>query len=310
MKIHRLSDPYPKEKTVLTIGTFDGVHLGHQKILKRLTEISNKTGLTPTLLTFFPHPKMVLQPDIQIKLLNTIKERKEILKSFGIEVLVIKTFDRQFADLSAEEYIENFLVQKLHAKCVVIGYDHHFGRKRSAGIEELRKWSEVFQFQVEEISAKDIDEVSISSTKIRRALDSGDVRTANTYLGYDFFITGKVVQGRGIGKTIGFPTANVVVHEDYKIIPKEGVYVVKVKLDDTHFYGMMNIGTNPTVGGNKESLEVHLFDYRGNLYEKTLQIQFIERIRNEIKFNSIDELKLQLKRDRKFAGDLISGMDG
>ena len=309
MKIHRLSDPYPKEKTVLTIGTFDGVHLGHQKIIKRLLELAAKENLTPTLLTFFPHPKMVLQPDIGIKLLNTIEERKEILKSLGIEVLVIKTFDKKFADLSAEEYIENFLVQKLHAKCVVIGYDHHFGRERSAGIEELKKWSEIFQFKVEEISAKDIDDVSISSTKIRRALESGDIETANTFLGYEFFITGKVVQGRGIGKTIEFPTANIVIPEDYKIIPKRGVYVVKVQAENSNYYGMMNIGNNPTVGGKKESLEVHLLDYDGNLYEKTLRIKFLERIRDEIKFDSIDELKSQLHEDFEYTERFIKGLN-
>ncbi|SDB59659.1 riboflavin kinase / FMN adenylyltransferase [Flavobacteriaceae bacterium MAR_2010_188] len=310
MKRHKLSDPYPTNPTVLTIGTFDGVHLGHQKIISRIIEVAKSKGLESTILTFFPHPRMVLQPDVEIKLLNTIDERREILKGFGVETLIIKNFTKEFADYTAEDYVKQVLLDQLHAQYMVIGYDHHFGRRRSAGIEELKQLSEIFDFEVEEISAKDIDDVSISSTKIRRALDEGDVETANSYLGYSFYITGSVVKGKGLGHTINFPTANIQIKENYKLIPKNGVYVVSASTEFGEFFGMMNIGTNPTVGGKKQSLEVNLFNFDENIYETSIKVKFLSRLRDEVKFETLDHLKLQLNSDKKSAQEYIDSIDG
>lgn len=310
MKLHQLSDSYPARATVLTIGTFDGVHLGHQKIISRILEVAKSKNLESAILTFFPHPRMVLQPDVEIKLLNTIEERQEILKSLGIEKLIIKNFTKEFADYKAEDYVKEVLADELRAEYMVIGYDHHFGRRRSAGIEELKDLSKNYNFLVEEISAKDIDDVSISSTKIRRALESGDIETANLYLGYEFYISGKVVKGKGLGHKIDFPTANIHIAESYKIIPRNGVYVVKAVIKDKDFYGMMNIGTNPTVGGETQSLEVNLFDFNKDIYGESIKVKFLSRLRDEVKFESIDHLKSQLNSDKDAAIELIDSKNG
>lgn len=298
MKRFKLSDPYPSEASVLTIGTFDGVHLGHRKIINRLLKIAESKNLRPTILTFFPHPRMVLQPHVEIKLLNTIEERIEILKGLGIEHLVVNEFDKEFADYLAEDYVKEILVDKLNAEQVVIGYDHHFGRRRSAGIKELKELSEIYHFKVEEISAKDIDDVAISSTKIRNALDVGDVSTANAYLGYNFYLSGIVERGRGIGKTIGYPTANIKVQETYKLIPAGGIYIVRIYFEGNSYNGMMSIGTNPTVGGTSETLEVNIFNFNEDIYGSTIKVEFLKRIRAEEKFDSIDSLKAKIANDQ------------
>ena len=226
--------------SVVTIGTFDGVHLGHRKIIKRLVEAAQDSILESAVLTFFPHPRMVLQKEVGIELINTIEERKQILLNTGIDHLIVYPFTKEFSRLSAKEYIEEVLVKKLHAKKVIIGYDHRFGRNRNANIEDLRKYGKEYGFEVEEISKQDVDEVAVSSTKIRKALQEGNIEKANSYLGSHFLLTGKIVKGKGIGKDLGFPTANLKIEEAYKLIPKTGVYVVKAEIDNEEVFGMMN----------------------------------------------------------------------
>ncbi len=291
--------------TVLTIGTFDGVHIGHQKIIKRLVEISEIKNLTPSLLTFFPHPRMVLQKDANIKLINTIDEKKDILKQFGISNLVIKEFTKEFSRLTAEDFVKNILVDHLKAKHIIIGYDHHFGRNRNANIEDLKQFGKDFDFEVEEISKQDINDVAVSSTKIRAALQEGNIKTANTYLGYNFMLTGKVIDGKKLGKTINYPTANLHIEETYKLIPKHGVYIVKSIIDNNTVYGMMNIGHNPTVNGKHQTIETHFFDFNKDLYGQNLKIELLQRLRDEQKFNSVQELQSQLHIDKKNALEFI-----
>lgn len=241
---------------------------------------------------------MVLQSESDIKLLNTIEEKQSVLSNFGLESLYIMPFTKNFANLSAREYVKTVLVDLLNAKHVIIGYDHKFGKGRTADFETLKKYGEEFGFEVEEISVKDVKKVAVSSTKIRTALERGDIHTANSYLGYPFFITGKVIKGKSIGHTIGFPTANILIAEDYKLIPKQGVYVVSTQIDNNTVYGMMNIGNNPTVNGTEQSIEVHLFDINKNLYSNVLKLNFIHHLRNEQKFDSLDKLKQQLHQDK------------
>lgn len=299
----KILDSLPSDfnsKTVVTIGTFDGVHIGHKKIIERLVNTAKKSGLKSVVLTFFPHPRMVLQKDANIKLLNTIEERSNILEQLGLDVLIIKKFTKSFSRLSAEEFVSEILVKQLHAKKIIIGYDHHFGRNRSANIEDLKAFGSQFDFDVEEISAQDINEVSVSSTKIRNALIEGDIKTANKYLGNCFMLTGKVVKGKGLGKTIGFPTANLNVEENYKLIPKQGVYIAKTNINNQIVYGMMNIGLNPTIdSNNKQSIEIHLFNFNETIYKKKLVVELLDRIRDEQKFDSVKDLKIQLQNDKK-----------
>lgn len=292
-----------------TIGTFDGVHIGHQKILKHVVTLAKKQGYIPVVLTLFPHPRMVLQKDDSIKLLNTINERIEILKSFGIEDVIVKEFTKEFANLSAEEYVKNILVDELNTKQIVIGYDHHFGKNRSANIKDLKAFAKQYDFKVEEISAQDIKEVTVSSTKIRNALDKGEVALANSFLGYNFFITGRVIKGKGLGRTIDFPTANIYIKESYKLIPNDGVYVIQSQIENKTVFGMMNIGTNPTVDGKTRSIEVHFFDFNSDIYHTELKIEFLKRLRSEQKFESLDALKLQLKTDKVSALDYIKTLN-
>ncbi|MBO3115448.1 bifunctional riboflavin kinase/FAD synthetase [Winogradskyella sp. DF17] len=290
-----------KPLKVTTIGTFDGVHIGHQKILQRVQKLAESQDYESAVLTLFPHPRMVLFGDESIKLLNTIDERVEILKSFGIKHVIVKEFTKQFANLSADDYVKDVLIDELNSKRVVIGYDHHFGKGRSANITDLKAFSKLYDFEVEEISAQDIEDVTVSSTKIRSALEDGEVNVANAYLGYNFFITGSVIKGNKIGRTIDFPTANIYIEERYKLIPKDGVYVVRSKHNGTVLFGMMNIGTNPTVNGVSKSVEVHFFDFDQDIYGETFKIEFLKRLRDERKFENLEALKLQLKEDMKAA---------
>ncbi|APY08249.1 riboflavin biosynthesis protein RibF [Winogradskyella sp. J14-2] len=282
---------------ILTIGTFDGVHIGHQKILKRVVALAQKENLVPSVLTLFPHPRMVLQKDDNIKLLNTIEERIQLLKNLGIEEVVVKEFTKEFANLSAKDYVQHILVEELNTKQIIIGYDHHFGKNRSANINDLKIFAEEFNFKVEEISAQEIKDVTVSSTKIRNALSDGQIEIANTYLGYNYFLSGDVVKGKGIGRTLDYPTANILIKESYKLIPRDGVYIVKSKIEDTIVYGMMNIGTNPTVSGKTRSIEVHFFDFDKDIYGKKLRVEFLHWLRSEKKFRNLDALKKQLSKD-------------
>ncbi len=289
----------------ITIGTFDGVHIGHAKILNRLIHNAKENGLKSTLLTFFPHPRMVLQKDSDIQLLNTLDEKIKILKAMGLDCLIIHPFTQEFSRLSATEFVRDILVNRLNTKKIIIGYDHRFGRNRNADITDLRAFGGALDFEVEEISAQEIDEVSVSSTKIRGALDEGDIKTANSYLGYHYMLTGVVTKGKGLGKQLTFPTANLFVEESYKLIPKNGVYVVKTELDATEVFGMMNIGFNPTVSGTEKTIEIHFFDLDKDLYGQKLQIDILERLRDEHKFDSLESLKKQLTSDKKNALSLI-----
>lgn len=293
----------------LTIGTFDGVHIGHQKILKRVVHLAKKQGYTPTVLTLFPHPRMVLSRNDNIKLLNTIDERIKLLKDLGIEAVIVKEFTQDFANLSAKDYVKKILVNELNTKQIVIGYDHHFGKNRSANIKDLKDFAKTFNFEVEEISAQDIQDVTVSSTKIRNALNAGKISTANTYLGYNYFISGKVIKGKGLGRTLNFPTANIDVKEAYKLIPADGVYVVKSKIENTIIFGMMNIGTNPTVEGKTRSIEVNFFNFNKDLYDKELRIELLHWLRPEQKFENLEALKTQLNTDMNNALDHINTLN-
>jgi len=301
--------PNLKNKTVVTIGTFDGVHLGHQKIIERLVDVASSNQLDSVLLTFFPHPRMVLQKDADIKLINTLSEKESVLKKLGLTHLVVNEFTKEFSRLTAEEFVREILVKQLNAKHVIIGYDHHFGRNRSANIEDLKRFGKEYNFTVEEISAQDVNEVAVSSTKIRTALLDGDIKTANLYLNYNFMLSGKVIKGKGIGKTIQFPTANIKIAETYKLIPKDGVYVVKSNVDNETVFGMMNIGNNPTVNGTSKSIEIHFFDLDKDLYNQNLKIELLHRLRDEKKYESVDALKTQLKADQSNALEYIKNAE-
>ncbi|MFK5972511.1 MAG: bifunctional riboflavin kinase/FAD synthetase [Flavobacteriaceae bacterium] len=295
-----------EHSTAITIGTFDGVHIGHRKILERLIKNTGSSNLKSTLLTFFPHPRMVLQKDTDIKLLNTIGEKTRILKALGLDYLIVHPFTKEFSRLSATEFVRDILVNSLQVKKIVIGYDHRFGRNRNANITDLRAFGNTLEFEVEEIPAQEIDDISVSSTKIRKALEEGDIKRANQYLGYHYMLTGTVKKGKSLGKKIDFPTANLHIAEHYKLVPKNGVYVVKSKIDGRTVYGMMNIGYNPTVSGTEKSIEIHFFDFDKDLYGDEIQIDIIDRLRDEQKFESVEALRNQLYKDKKTSLSLIS----
>ena len=298
MKIKSTLETYSKKKSIITIGTFDGVHIGHQKIIKRLVDIAKTENLQAVVLTFFPHPRMVLQKGANIKLINTIDEKSKLLESFGINHLVIKEFTKDFSRLTAVEFVRDVLINKLNVKHVILGYDHHFGRNRTANIDDLKEFGEIYDFEITEIIAQDVDDVTVSSTKIRKALENGNIAIANAYLGYNFMLTGTVVKGKSLGKKIGFPTANLKIEETYKLIPKSGSYIVKSKIENNIVFGMMNIGTNPTVNGSEQTVEVHFFDFDSDIYNEIIEIQLLKRLRDEQKFGSVEELKQQLHKDQ------------
>ena len=304
--VQSISNYDKKHPTAITIGTFDGVHIGHRKILERLINDAKKTNLRSTVLTFFPHPRMVLQKDTEIRLLNTIQEKIKILEHIGLDYLIIHPFTLEFSRISSTEFVRDILVNELKAKKIIIGYDHRFGRNRNANIQDLFAFGNTFNFEVEEIAAQEIDDVSVSSTKIRNALINGDIKTANEYLGYNYMLTGVVKKGKGLGRQLSFPTANLFIAEKYKLIPKNGVYVVKSILNGKLFYGMMNIGFNPTVDGSTKSIEIHFFDFNSDLYGQNIQVDIIERIRDEHKFKSLEELKTQLLEDKETSISIIS----
>jgi len=302
---HSISDYKNTESSVVTIGTFDGVHIGHKAIISQLLTASEKEGLTSIILTFFPHPRMVIQEETSIKLINTISEREELLQQTELENLIIHPFTKEFSRLTALEFVRDILVNQLHIKKLIIGYDHRFGRNREATIEDLFEFGKTYGFEVEEIKVQQFGGVPISSTKIRNIILEGDITTANNYLGQPFTLSGKIVSGRGIGKTITFPTANLQVEENYKIIPKKGVYLTQSEIEGKEIYGLTNIGTNPTVGGKHQTIETYFLDYKEDLYHKTIQLKFITRIRDEKVFKNTEELKLAIKEDEVFARDFI-----
>ena len=310
MKIfHSINEFHSDKKTIVTLGTFDGVHLGHTAILKKLTQNTQNETFESTVLTFFPHPRMVLQGKSDLKLLNTINEKIELLEKIGIDNLIIHPFDEKFAELNAEAFVSTILVDHLRVQKIIIGYDHRFGKNRTANIDDLISFGAQYGFEVEQISAQEIDEISISSTKIRTALEEGDIQLANEYLGYSYFLSGTVVKGKQLGRTIGFPTANISLEEDYKLVPQNGVYVVQAEIDSKSIYGMMNIGFNPTVQGKQKTIEVHLFDFDTDIYNRKIQVGILQRIRSEKKFESIELLTKQLEEDRNFSRNYLQNLE-
>ena len=297
---HSIDDFSSFKKNIITIDTFDGVHIGHRKILEKIIHSAQELDCESVVLTFFPHPRMVLQEGATVKLLNTINEKITLLEKNGIDNLIIHPFDKEFSRLTAEEFVKEILVDQLKIQKIIIGYDHRFGRNRTADINDLIHFGKEYGFEVEQISAQEIDDIAVSSTKIRTALAEGTISLANEYLGYNYFFTGTVAQGKQLGRTIGFPTANIIIKEDYKLIPKNGVYLVKSFLKDRLIYGMMNIGTRPTVNGVNQTIEVHYLDFNEDLYNQQLTVEVLEFIRDEHKFDSLDALKDQIQKDKEF----------
>ncbi len=304
--IHSIAEFHCSHKTIVTIGTFDGVHVGHQKILKNLIRTAKEGGKKSVLLTFFPHPRMVLQKEMDLYLLNTIEEKSLLLDEMGLDYLIIHPFSKDFSRLSAIDFVREFLVNKLNTYQLVIGYDHHFGKNREGNIDQLKEYGLLYDFFVEEIPSQDIDEVSVSSTKIRNALLSGNLKTANTFLGYNYMLNGKVIRGESFGSKIGFPTANLEIKESYKLIPKTGVYIVKTEIEHRVIYGMMNIGFRPTLGGKNKTIEVHLFDFKKDIYDEIITVELFYFLRNEKKFDTIEMLSNQLAKDKKNAISFLS----
>jgi len=299
LKIYRSINDFETtgKKTIVTLGTFDGVHIGHKKIIEKLLHAAEIQQCESLILTFFPHPRMVLQEKSEIKLLNTLDEKIKLLENTGLDNLIVHPFDEAFSRLTAEEFVSKILVDKFNIQKIIIGHDHRFGRNRTANIDDLIVFGEQYGFEVEQISAQEIDAVSVSSTKIRHALLDGQVALANQYLGYDYFLSGTIIHGKKLGRTIGYPTANIQIFEDYKLVPKIGVYIVKSIIDQKTVYGMMSIGTNPTVNGSQLSTEVYFFDFNADLYGQNIEVSLLHYIRDEEKFGSIDLLKQALAND-------------
>jgi riboflavin kinase/FMN adenylyltransferase len=285
---------------VVTTGTFDGVHLGHQRIIDRLKEIAQKDKGETVLITFYPHPRMVLFPDDnELKMLNTQEEKAELLEHFGIDHLVVIPFTKQFSRLSSVEFVRDIIANRIGTKKLVIGYNHHFGRNREGSFEHLKEYGPVYGFKVEEIPAIDVDHVEVSSTKIRKALTAGDIRSANASLGYEYSLRGTVVKGRQLGREIGYPTANIEVGDRYKLIPADGIYAVTAESNGEVHKGMMSIGMNPTVNGTHRTIEVNILDFNRDIYGETLKINFKDWLRGEEKFATLEELKVQLGKDKE-----------
>ena len=290
-------------KAVITTGSFDGVHLGHIQIISQLIDEAYQIGGTPVLITFYPHPKQIVQiKDKPLFVLNTPEEKYELLQKMGIENIVVVPFDKTFSELSAKNYIEDFLVKKFNPSLIVVGYDHRFGNNREGNFELLESEGLLNNFQVKEIPEHILKDITISSTKIRTALLSGDIDTAASYLGYQYFFSGVVVKGNQLGRTIGYPTANLKILNEQKLIPANGVYAVDVNIKDKSYRGMMNIGIKPTVGGQTRTIEVNIFNFDEDIYGEEIKITLRKFIRSEIKFDGLELLKFQLKQDKEQAG--------
>jgi len=307
MKIYRSINEYNVDKrSVVTIGTFDGLHHGHQKIFKRVINSSKNKNLSSVVLTFFPHPRIILNKYNDIKMIDTLDEKILHINKIGIDSLIIHPFDKNFSLLSANQFIKDYLVEKLKMKHIIIGYDHRFGKGREASVTDLKNYASDYDFTVEEIQAQEIEKIAISSTKVRNSINNGDLKTTEKYLGRYFNLTGKVIKGDGLGKRIMYPTANIFIKEKYKIIPKDGVYLIKTFIKNKFYNGMMNIGHRPTIGANEKSLEVHLFNFNKDIYGEQISIDIISKIRDEKKFSSIEALKDQLVKDENHCLKLIN----
>jgi len=307
MKIYKGIDSFKKlPQAVVTTGTFDGVHLGHKKILDSLIEIGRSINSETVLITFFPHPRIVLFPDNELKLINTIDQNIELYKQYHIDYLVFLEFDIPFSRITSLEYIRDILLKKIGLTDLVIGYNHHFGRNREGSISNLKEYADLYDFNIHEVGPYQLEKVSVSSTKVRDAINTGAMQLANRYLGYNFHFSGKVIEGKGMGKTLGFPTANIKIQDVNKIIPKEGVYAVYIYYKNKKYGGMLNIGKNPTFNQNDLSIEVNIFNFNHSIYNEFITIEFVKRIRDEKKFKSIEELKHQLSMDKIASLNIIS----
>jgi riboflavin kinase/FMN adenylyltransferase len=308
MKIyHGIEDFVALSNAVVTSGTFDGVHVGHTKILSRLREVARKTDGETVVITFWPHPRLVLHPeDMSLKLLNTFEEKAELLKAQGIDHLIRIPFTKEFSQLTSEQFITEILVKTIGTRKLVIGHDHHFGRNREGSFDQLMLNASKYGFEVEEIPRQDVDHVGVSSTKIRKALEGGDIQTATHFLGHAYSITGRVIMGDKLGRILGFPTANLEIDTFYKLIPADGIYAVKIKYGASDFNGMLYIGNRPTINGVKRNIEVNIFDFNGDIYGESLTIYFYDMIRSDIKFNDLEELKNQLFLDQRAALKILS----
>ncbi len=320
---HHIDDFKPLKNAVVTIGTFDGVHLGHQKIITKLVEKAKAAKGESVILTFFPHPRMILNPgDHQLKMISTMTEKALLLEDLGVDHLIITPFTRDFSNQSPEEYIKKVLIGQLGMKAMVIGYDHRFGKDRSGSLTELLHFGKIYDYQIDEIPEQDIHDLAISSTRIRKALAKGDVDDANELMGHPFSLSGKVIKGDQIGRTLGYPTANLFIEESYKLIPSDGIYAVTVEVQDSKnknqelhnpfqlenlkslinnrkYKGMAYIGHRPTINGMSQNIEVNIFDFADDIYHQTIKMDFLHFIRHDVKFEGLDKLTEQLGRDKK-----------
>jgi riboflavin kinase / FMN adenylyltransferase len=308
MKIYEgLEHFIPVKNAVVTSGTFDGVHLGHQKILKRIRNIADEINGETVLITFWPHPRLVLYPnEHNLRLLSTFEEKTRLLREFGIDHLITIPFTKEFSELTSEQFIQNIIIDSLQTRKLVIGYDHRFGRNREGGFEYLKANIDKYTFELEEIAREDVDNVGISSSKIRAALEEGKVEVANEYLGREYELNGIIIKGQQLGRSIGFPTANIHITHDYKLIPCDGAYAVIAQIEGNNFKGMLNIGMRPTVNGSSQTIEVHLFDFEGDLYDMRVCVKLKSYLRPEIKFSGLEALQLQLKKDKEEAIGILN----
>ncbi|OIP05414.1 MAG: riboflavin biosynthesis protein RibF [Bacteroidetes bacterium CG2_30_32_10] len=307
MNIHyNLNDFEELNYPVVTMGSFDGVHLGHLQILSKMVEIARKEQGESVLFTFYPHPQQILFPNLQsLKFINTQAEKIELLRKAQIDHLIIFPFSLAFSKISSKDFIHQFLVDKLHVKKLISGYDHHFGNKREGNYKSLSELGQLYGFEVEEVQALKVNNIAVSSTEIRNALSVGNIKLANTYLGYNYSITGTVILGNQIGKKIGFPTANIEIDDKHKLIPANGVYAVYINIESIIYKGMANIGTRPTLNLKEKSFEVHIFNFDNEIYNKSITVKFIDRIRDEYKFSDLDALKTQLAIDKNNALNIL-----
>lgn len=307
MKIYEGIEHFEKVvNPVVTSGTFDGVHLGHQKILNRIRQIADEIHGETVLVTFWPHPRLILHPEEHnLRLLTTFEEKTKLLRKMGIDHLLTIPFTKEFSELTSEQFIQNILIDKIQTRKLVIGYDHRFGKNREGSFDYLKANVDKYSFELEEISREDVDNVGVSSTKIRKALEEGNVAIANEYLGRDYDLNGIIIKGQQLGRSIGFPTANVHITHDYKLIPRDGAYAVKVKIEGKALNGMLNIGNRPTVNGTTQTIEVHLFDFNDDLYDKRICVYFKSYLRPEIRFSGLDSLQDQLEKDKAEAKRIL-----
>jgi len=310
MKVYNSIDEFASagvQKTVVTTGTFDGVHLGHKKILTRVEKLAKNSGAEGVLLTFHPHPRIIIfGEDSELHLLSTQEEKKELLEKAGIQHLIIHPFTKELSRVSALDYVKDILVNKLHTHTLVIGHDHRFGKNREGSIKDLKEWGPLYGFSIDEIEPFQLNQQTISSTKIRKAIMVGDMQEANNFLGYTYSMQAKVVSGMRLGTELGYPTANLEVEDKHKLIPADGIYAVFAEYEGKTYKGMMSIGLNPTIENKGRSMEVHIFDFNRDIYNKNLRISFFKKIRNEEKFDTLADLKRQLDKDKETVLGLLA----